>query len=147
LLPSLVAGSAQPGRVYFYTMLKFYFFDSYLGQFTFKVSALVVSAALGHQFQQLAVRFVTHAQQGDHFQLDERHIGEPKVCSNAHQYAKEGEKALQHLVIVLGYENIVCVVRRKTKPVLDLEAAKNSENLVLGKPKLDYLVTHLSRTV
>ena len=93
------------------------------------------------------MRFVTHAQQGDHFQLDERHIGETKVCSNTHQYAKKGEKALQHLVIVLGYENIVCVVWRKTKPVLDLEAAKESENLVSGMQTLDRVATHLSRTV
>lgn len=72
--------------------------------------------------------FVTHAQEGDHFQLDERHIGKSEVCSNAHQYAKEGEKALQHLVIVLGYENIVCVVGRKAKPVLDLKAANERKN-------------------
>lgn len=48
---------------------------------------------------------------------------------------------------MLGYENIVCVVGRKAKPVLDLEAAKESKNLVSGKGNEDFLVTHLSKTV
>lgn len=75
-----------------------------LGQQRLEIPTLRCAAAFRHQFHQLGMRLVAHAQQSNHLQTIETRLGETEIRPDADQGREECEETFQHGGVVFAFQ-------------------------------------------